>query len=144
RTGAVASQASVVVDRLGSVRVSKVGSTVQRLEYWPYGEEKPGATGQEREKLATYARDATGLDYADQRYYGSVSGRFLTPDPAGEGPNLYSYVRGDPANFGDPTGLRTDTEVLTHGGLFGLLLRDSRRFPHAIDVRWAWCGIFGP
>ena len=65
-------------------------------------------------KFATYTRDsATGLDYADQRYYSSQFGRFTSPDPyqASGGPsspkswNRYSYTRGDPVNRLDPTGL---------------------------------------
>ena len=67
---------------------------------------------------ATYTRDAaTGLDYADQRYYSSAPGRFLTPDPhrattgsvnnpADPGSwNRYAYTRGDPINRFDPRGL---------------------------------------
>jgi YD repeat-containing protein len=53
RTGSVSAQKSVVVDRLGSVRVRKQGSTTERLEYYPYGEEKPSATAQDNEKFAT-------------------------------------------------------------------------------------------
>ncbi|MCZ2149713.1 MAG: hypothetical protein LC126_18290, partial [Bryobacterales bacterium] len=62
-------------DRLGSVMVS--GTT----RYYPYGEEAP-VTGEERDKYGTYRRDGnTGLDYAEQRYYSSGVGRFLTADP---------------------------------------------------------------
>jgi hypothetical protein len=32
-------------------------------------------------KFATYWRDTTNLDYADQRYYSATTGRFLTADP---------------------------------------------------------------
>ena len=54
----------------------------------------------------TYYRDqTTGLDYADQRYFAGLSGRFLTADPAGSGMNWYAYVGGDPVNFNDPEGL---------------------------------------
>lgn len=102
--------AAVVTDRLGSVVWD--GGTV--LDYWPYGEEKPTTTGQEKEKFATYYRDATGLDYADQRYYSHAAGRFLTADPyqavsATTNPsewNRYLYVIGDPVNFNDPSGLQ--------------------------------------
>jgi hypothetical protein len=38
----------------------------ERLDYFPYGEEKPGATAQDRYKFGTYYRDTTGLDYANQ------------------------------------------------------------------------------
>ena len=66
---------------------------------------------------ATYTRDSyTGLDYADQRFYASTYGRFLTPDPTRgrargvnepQTPsswNRYAYVLGDPVNHYDPTG----------------------------------------
>jgi RHS repeat-associated protein len=58
-------------------------------------------------KFATYTRDsATGLDYADQRYYGSTYGRFASQDQyvASGGPaspqswNRYAYTRGDHIN----------------------------------------------
>ena len=103
---------TVVLDRLGSVRATSTG---EQLRYYPYGEDRPGnpsnPTG--REKFATYYRDPSGLDYADQRYYASNTGRFLTPDPyrASGGPadpgswNRYAYVQGDPVNFHDPRGL---------------------------------------
>jgi RHS repeat-associated protein len=93
-------------DRLGSVG-----------KYLPYGEDKPGASGNpanDSAKFATYTRDAgTGIDYADQRWHAQGVGRFLTSDPyqASAGPgdpgswNRYGYVQGDPLNFGDPNGL---------------------------------------
>jgi RHS repeat-associated protein len=54
-----------------------------------------------------------GLDYANQRYYSSVVGRFLSPDPYGGSMNIanpqsfnrYSYAADDPVNDNDPTGL---------------------------------------
>jgi RHS repeat-associated protein len=106
----------VAVDRLGSVRWRRNLDTgaEQRFDYWPYGQEKPQATVQEREKFGTYYRDATGLDYADQRYYVSHWGRFLTADPfvtatalrnPTRGWNRYAYVEGDPVNFWGPAGL---------------------------------------
>jgi RHS repeat-associated protein len=106
----------VAVDRLGSVRWRRnldTGATAQ-FDYWPYGQEKPSATAQEGEKFGTYYRDATGLDYADQRYYSSTSGRFLTADrfvtatalrSPTRGWNRYAYVEGDPVNLFDPSGL---------------------------------------
>ena len=92
-------------DRLGSV-----------VQHFPYGEEKPSPTASDKVKFATYYRDATtNLDYADQRYYMSQYGRFLTPDPyqGSGGPanpgswNRYAYVEGDPVNAVDPSGLVT-------------------------------------
>jgi RHS repeat-associated protein len=95
---------SVPLDRLGSENAGN---------YYVWGEEKQ-TTGQNTEKFATYYRDATsGLDYADQRYYSSIMGRFLTPDPSSSSNaltipqnwNRYAYVGGDPVNKTDPRGL---------------------------------------
>jgi len=98
----------VLTDRLGSV--VKRGS--ERLRYFPWGEEQSTST-QNRDKFGTYYRDSSGLDYADQRYYASQHGRFLTADPytssSGLGSpqswNRYAYVENDPVNFADPRGL---------------------------------------
>ena len=94
--------ASVTTDRLGSIG-----------KFYPYGQERPSATANDKEKFTGYFRDAaTGLDYADQRYeQPGVEG--LCPDPAqsSAGPgdpgswNRYAYVRGDPVNRVDTTGL---------------------------------------
>ena len=93
----------VIQDRLGSVG-----------KYYPYGEERNSPQlPNDQVKFATYTRDsATGNDYADQRYYTSTLGRFMTPDPyvASAGPgipqswNRYAYAGGDPANRNDPFG----------------------------------------
>ena len=72
--------------------------------------------------FATYTRDASGLDYADQRYYWSNLGRFTSPDPYGDNWNsadpaswnMYAYVNGDPVNLNDPDGL-TCSNVLLEG-----------------------------
>jgi len=51
-----------------------------------------------------------GQDYAEQRYYGSGTGGFWSPDllvgnAANPGSlNRYAYVQGDPINFNDPAG----------------------------------------
>ena len=93
----------VTPDRLGSIG-----------KYFPYGQERPSATTDGKEKFATYFRDSeTGLDYAQNRYHQPGMGRFMTPDPykASGGPsdpgswNRYAYTRGDPVNRADPGGL---------------------------------------
>jgi RHS repeat-associated protein len=95
-------------DRLGS-------NLAGGLRLLPYGEElQPPAVAHGRTKFATYERDAaTGMDYADQRWYWPGTGRFTTEDPyeASGGPtepnswNRYAYVSGDPVNRNDPKGL---------------------------------------
>ena len=82
-------------DRLGSVGI-----------YYPYGEATSGSVSN-ADSFATYYRDSTGLDYADQRAFVPAAGRFLTPDPVGNGHNWYSYTEGDPINGNDPSGLVT-------------------------------------
>jgi RHS repeat-associated protein len=99
----------VATDRLGSVRANGNGD---RMVYTAYGAERT-STADGREKFGTYFRDGTGLDYADQRYYGD-SGRFLSVDPGNAGDptnptslNRYAYVLDDPINNQDPEGLCT-------------------------------------
>ena len=80
--------------------------------YYPFGDAKSG-TVSNADSFATYFRDSTALDYAQQRYYQSGSGRFLTPDPyqasahsvTPESWNRYPYGGNDPANNNDPSGL---------------------------------------
>ncbi len=92
----------VIQDRLGSVG-----------KYYPYGEERNSPQlPNDQVKFATYTRDsATGNDYADQRYYTSVLGRFMTPDLVpGQATNpqswnRYPYSSSDPVDLNDPTGL---------------------------------------
>src|SRR5207249_10749793 len=57
-------------------------------------------------------RDAeTNLDFFEARYFSAAQGRFMSPDPLGghiEDPqtlNRYVYVRNNPSNLTDPTGL---------------------------------------
>ena len=94
-----------VPDRLGSNTQGK---------YYPYGEDRGTPIANDQVKYATYTRDsATGLDYADQRYYSNQFGRFMTPDPFRPSAvqktplswNRFSYVFGDPVNSNDPSGL---------------------------------------
>jgi RHS repeat-associated protein len=93
-------QGWVFPDRLGSIG-----------KFYPYGTERPSATGNGTEKFTGYFRDAeTGSDYAINRYGLPGQGRFMTPDrvtgnAADPGSwNKYAYTRGDPINRVDPSG----------------------------------------
>jgi RHS repeat-associated protein len=57
---------------------------------------------------------ATGLYYYRARYYSPAAARFVTQDPScwAAGPNFYSYVRNNPINRVDPTGLIEIPETL--------------------------------
>jgi RHS repeat-associated protein len=99
-------------DRLGTAKYNQNNAA---QSFYPYGEDRGTMEPNDSLKFATYTRDAaTGLDYADQRYYASNFGRMMSPDPykASAGPknpaswNRYSYTRGDPVNRFDPGGLR--------------------------------------
>ncbi|MFN7919441.1 MAG: RHS repeat-associated core domain-containing protein [Bryobacteraceae bacterium] len=93
------------------------GGGVGRADAGPVGYEACGwgaAVWESTSHFAGHDKDASGLHYADQRYYSSSWGRFLTADPykASGGPsepgswNRYAYVEGDPINHFDPDGRR--------------------------------------
>ena len=93
-------------DRLGSAG-----------DFYPWGEAKGGNNPPDTWSFATYWRDsASGLDYANNRYYSNSYGRFMTPDPSWRSIdrtspqtwNRYAYVLSDPVNSNDPTGLAID------------------------------------
>src|SRR5271156_2900254 len=95
--------------RVGTVVSGVAGSFTQdRLgsngSYYPYGEAR-GTVPQDDVGYATYTNDsATGLEYADQRYYASNFGRFMSADRTWYGTiasrpaswNRFTYVEGDP------------------------------------------------
>jgi RHS repeat-associated protein len=99
------------------------------------------------DKFGTYHRDqTTGLDYADQRYFGALSGRFLTADPIGSGLNHYGYVDGDPVNFTDPTGLITCGDIGSGFGTSTVRQFMTGRGDASLlaDIMWHEGGPWGP
>jgi RHS repeat-associated protein len=112
-------------DRL-STRIITDGAGIVKgtTDHLPFGEEI-GFTGEsEKHKFTTYERDGTGFDYAVNRHYASHLGRFNQVDPLGMGAasladpqslNLYNYVRNDPVNAVDPSGLRLNLDPNPYG-----------------------------
>ena len=98
-------------DALGSpvATTDATGNVLERTYYAPYGEalnrtvDGPGYTGHVMDA-------ATGLVYAQQRYYDPVVGTFLSIDPVAADPgsggnfNRYWYANNNPYGFTDPTG----------------------------------------
>ncbi|CAG4927206.1 RHS repeat-associated core domain-containing protein [Paraburkholderia gardini] len=82
------------------------GPTIASQAYGPFGEtdgtpaSRFGYTGQQY--LAPL-----GLYYYKARMYSPTLGRFLQTDPVGTADdlNLYAYVKNNPINFTDPTGM---------------------------------------
>ena len=102
-------------DRLSTRLVlDSSGTTVARQAHLPFGDPFGQSGTQEKHHFTTYEQDAeTGLDYAINRGYSSVVGRFMSADPyrpSGymEDPrswNRYSYTRNVLTNRVDPLGL---------------------------------------
>jgi RHS repeat-associated protein len=145
---------AILTDRLGSV-MSRVNAIYQMEthDYFPYGEEMVG-TANNRDKFGTYSRDAaSGLDYADQRYYAGRFGRFRTADESGLNEsfessasfNRYLYVEGDPVNFNDPEGEFTCGQFQDPGRnnqtISSTLTNDGTGLGHLTVLVWHEAGI---
>jgi RHS repeat-associated protein len=84
-----------------------------------------GSTGALTSPLGYTGRELdgeTGLVFLRHRYYSTVTGRFVSEDPAGfqGGKNFYEYVRNTPLNAVDPFGLQTTVIVVYDSGPFGI------------------------
>ena len=110
-------------DHLGSAGAATRGdgTVIWREHYTPFGEiiNNPIANRDEAGFTGHIRDNATGLTYAQARYYSPVTARFLAPDPVGfadEGPgyfNRYAYTMNDPVNATDPTGMFADTFLVS-------------------------------
>jgi RHS repeat-associated protein len=102
-------------DHLGTerVRATVSGTVAETCTSLPFGDWLTCTGGDPSPMHFTgYERDwDSGLDNAQARYYGSSLGRFMSGDPVpGDIPdpqslNRYAYVRNNPVNSTDPSGL---------------------------------------
>jgi RHS repeat-associated protein len=105
---------SPLVDALGStLELADASGTLQtHYTFEPFGATTvSGATTTNTAQFTDRENDGTGLQYNRARYYDPISGRFISEDPLGfaAGVNFYSYVRDNPINLVDPSGLCPDT-----------------------------------
>lgn len=115
----------LTTDHLGSPRINtdQNGAVISRHDYHPFGEEistSQRTTGNGytpdniRKQFTRYEKDdETDLNFAQARYQNDIHGRFTSPDPLMASAskinpqtfNRYSYVRNNPLNLVDPTGM---------------------------------------
>jgi RHS repeat-associated protein len=85
-----------------------------RQSHLPFGEDFAESSEQQKHHFTSYERDPeSGLDYAINRSYQPLTGRFVQADPyrasgyivAPQSWNRYRYSRNDPINLTDPLGL---------------------------------------
>jgi RHS repeat-associated protein len=96
------------------------GSWLNLEEYTPYGETSFGSFARKRYRFTCKERDeGSGLYYHGARYYAAWLGRWITADPLFlvDGVNLYIYVKSNPVQFIDSTGLEIDLDLTPHGGI---------------------------
>ncbi len=110
-------------DDRNAARIVTHGSSLVARTFLPFGEEV-AKTADDAVKFGGYVRDGvTGLDYAQQRYYSSSLGRFITPDPDADSArvrhpqswNRYAFVMNDPINRVDLNGLDNTSPVPPQG-----------------------------
>ena len=153
-------------DRLSTRAITNAtGTVVGTSDNLPFGESFATTGEVEKHRFTNYDRDSeSGTDYAVNRQYVNIAGRFMQPDPVrGEvaSPqtlNRYSYSTNDPVNLMDPLGLERCTVSDGKGGWIDVPCpKDDPPFdpnePAEITLRawaepfiWAWTSIgpFGP
>ncbi len=99
-------------DHLGStlLATNSSGTMVGEHRYRAYGSSRGGDELATDHRFTGQKLDGTGLYYYNARYYDPEIGAFISPDTLVPDPtnlldyNRYSYVRGNPLKYTDPTG----------------------------------------
>ncbi|WP_344844083.1 RHS repeat-associated core domain-containing protein [Kribbella ginsengisoli] len=120
------SASALLTDRQGSVvarTVPGTGTVAAEYTYDLYGKARSSLAGDANPVRYTGRESGpgtpAGLQFNRARWYEPGTGRFLSEDPAGfegAGPNLYSYVDGDPVDATDPSGAVPQIVAACAGG----------------------------
>ncbi len=116
-----------LLDAQGSVRGYVTKSGVESAyDYYPYGtvvEISPNAGDDNKRWQSKEFDNEHGKYYFGSRYFDPFFGMWMSPDPAGQFANPYTYG-GDPINFVDPNG----EETITTGAAIGIAAAISAIF----------------
>lgn len=137
------------------VVTSSTGSTVQALDYFPFGSvrlnDKAGAFDEKRQYAGSEFDSDTGLNYMNARYYKSEVGRFAAQDPVSRDVpetflwdpqqlNYYAYARNNPMRYIDPLGLyNIETWEVEKGDTLGDITRQINEHyetSYTVDQIW--------
>ena len=83
------------------------GVVIKSYDYDPYGNQLTEVDSLDKNPYrysGEYYDAESGYIYLRARYYDSVTGRFISEDPAFDGANWYAYCGGNPLNRWDPSG----------------------------------------
>jgi len=102
-------------DERGSVVSVATGAGTSLNTYDEYGIPRSSNTGRFQYTGQTWLPEL-GMYYYKARIYSPTLGRFLQTDPIGygDGMNMYNYVRGNPVNATDPSGMLCEATWYSH------------------------------